>query len=69
MSCICRYSRSFPLLPVIDSRSKFGMPPAEDTINICIIVLSIHMENETLVIGALVDAVMEVLEIGPELPE
>ncbi len=54
------------VLPVIDARSKFGMPPTEDTINTCIIVLSIRMENETLVLGALVDAVQEVLEIGPE---
>jgi purine-binding chemotaxis protein CheW len=55
------------VLPVIDSRSKFGLPPTEDTINTCIIVLSIQLENETLVLGALVDAVQEVLEIGPEL--
>ncbi len=54
------------VLPVIDARSKFGLPPAEDTINTCIIVLSIRMENETLVIGALVDGVQEVLEISSE---
>ena len=51
--------------PVIDTRIKFGMPPVQDTVNTCILVLNIDMDNEVLVVGALVDAVQEVIEILP----
>jgi purine-binding chemotaxis protein CheW len=54
------------VLPVIDTRVKFEMQQTEDTINTCIMVLNIRMDNETLVLGALVDAVQEVLEIDQE---
>jgi purine-binding chemotaxis protein CheW len=54
------------VLPVIDTRIKFSLPAAPDTVDTCIIVLSIQMDNDTLVLGALVDAVQEVLEIGKE---
>ncbi len=52
------------VLPIIDTRSKFSMPKVDDTVNTCIIVLNIEMDNDTLVLGALVDAVQEVLEIS-----
>jgi purine-binding chemotaxis protein CheW len=51
------------VLPVIDTRLKFGMKKIPDTINTCIVVLSLHAGNETIRIGALVDAVLEVFEI------
>ena len=51
------------VLPVIDTRLKFGMPAAIDTVDTCIMVLNIQMENESYVLGALVDAVQEVFEI------
>ncbi|MDD2279203.1 MAG: chemotaxis protein CheW [Bacteroidales bacterium] len=51
------------VLPVIDTRIKFGMTPTEYTANTCIIVLDIEVDNETIQIGALVDAVQAVLEI------
>lgn len=51
------------VLPVIDARLKFGLPRAEDTVNTCILVLNIHVEGENLRLGALVDAVQEVIEI------
>ena len=53
------------VLPVVDTRIKFGMPPVQDTVNTCILVLNIDMDNEVLVVGALVDAVQEVIEILP----
>ncbi len=53
------------VLPVIDARNKFGMPRVEQTVNTCIIVLSIQMEGEIIAIGAQVDSVQEVLEIEP----
>jgi len=51
------------VLPVIDSRIKFGIPETEVTTNTCIVVLELHKDNDTLMIGAIVDAVKEVLEI------
>lgn len=54
------------VLPVVDTRIKFGMSPIQDTVNTCILVLDIQMENEHLTVGALVDAVQEVIEIMPE---
>jgi purine-binding chemotaxis protein CheW len=51
------------VLPVIDARLKFGLERVEDTVNTCILVLNITIDGEALTIGALVDAVQEVLEI------
>lgn len=51
------------VLPVIDSRIKFGIKETEITSNTCIIVLELHIGGEPLMIGAVVDAVQEVLEI------
>jgi purine-binding chemotaxis protein CheW len=51
------------VLPVIDTRTKFGLPTAADTINSCILVLSISLEGKEVVLGAVVDAVQEVMEI------
>lgn len=53
------------VLPVIDTRVKFGMSTTEFTANTCILVLEVNVENEALHIGGLVDAVQEVLEIEP----
>ena len=52
------------VLPVIDSRIKFGIPETEITTNTCIIVLELHTSGEPIMIGAIVDAVKEVLEIN-----
>ncbi|MDY0201585.1 MAG: chemotaxis protein CheW [Tenuifilaceae bacterium] len=51
------------VLPVIDTRIKFGMTPTEFTANTCIIVLDIQVDGESIQIGALVDSVQAVLEI------
>ncbi len=52
------------VLPVIDSRIKFGVEEIEITSNTCIIVLELHVGNEPIMVGAIVDAVKEVLEIS-----
>ncbi len=54
------------VLPVVDTRVKFGMSPIETTVNTCILVLEVEVDNEPLHIGALVDSVQEVLEINAE---
>ena len=51
------------VLPVIDSRIKFVIENTEITTNTCILVMDVQIENEEVFVGALVDAVAEVLEI------
>ena len=54
------------VLPVVDLRIKFSMPATEETVDTCIIVLNFELEGETIMLGALVDAVREVLEISDD---
>ena len=51
------------VLPVIDTRSKFGLPQTNDTVNTCIIVLSVALDGQDITIGAISDSVHEVIEI------
>jgi purine-binding chemotaxis protein CheW len=51
------------VVPVIDLRLKFGLPPVEKTVHSCIIVMQIEVDDESVTIGALVDSVQEVLEL------
>jgi purine-binding chemotaxis protein CheW len=51
------------VLPVIDSRLKFDIEATEITSNTCIIVFEIMRDDDDVNIGAIVDAVKEVLEI------
>lgn len=51
------------VLPVVDLRLKFGLPEKEATVDTSIIVLSIDLNGESVLVGTLVDAVKEVLEL------
>jgi purine-binding chemotaxis protein CheW len=51
------------VLPVIDLRLKFGMTETEYNVNTCILVLDVNIEEESVMVGALVDAVLETLEV------
>ena len=51
------------VLPVIDTRIKFGMTPTEYTNNTCIVVMEIEMDNDIVQVGTLVDSVQAVLEL------
>lgn len=53
-------------VPVLELRSKFGMPTVDDTVNTCIIIVEVTMDGETTIIGTLVDSVREVFEMTPE---
>jgi purine-binding chemotaxis protein CheW len=53
------------VVPVIDLRLKFGMSRTEKTVNTCIIVVEVQLENEIIVLGALADSVQEVIEMEP----
>lgn len=51
------------VVPVVDMRLKLGMPAGDDTEDTCIIVVDVQVEGETITVGALADAVREVLDI------
>lgn len=57
------------VVPVIDMRLKLGMPAAEQTQDTCIIVMEVEVDGDLLVVGALADAVSEVLDIANNLIE
>ena len=51
------------VLPLIDIKVRFGLEPIQFSVDTCIIVIKIKVEGEELQIGALVDSVLEVLEV------
>jgi len=54
------------VVPVIDLRMKFGMAKTEKTVNTCIIITEVTVDNATTVVGALADSVQEVLDLRPD---
>ncbi|MGM0377888.1 MAG: chemotaxis protein CheW [Bacteroidota bacterium] len=54
------------VLPVIDMRVKFGMPPTEWTKTTCILVVEADVSGEKVKVGLLVDAVQAVQKITDE---
>ncbi|MEJ5188429.1 MAG: chemotaxis protein CheW [Breznakiellaceae bacterium] len=52
-------------VPVIDLRIKFGLPPITPNKETSIIVLDIDTQEGPLILGALADAVHEVIELDP----
>jgi purine-binding chemotaxis protein CheW len=51
------------VVPVVDMRLKLGVPAGEKTEDTCIIVVEVLVDGETVTVGALADAVKEVLDI------
>ena len=51
------------VVPVIDMRLKFDMAATEKTIDTCIIVIETKIEDDLIVIGALADSVLEVIDL------
>ena len=54
------------VVPVVDMRIKFGMEMTEKTVNTCIIIVEVEMDGEKVVMGAMADAVQEVLDLEPD---
>jgi purine-binding chemotaxis protein CheW len=54
------------VVPVVDLRLKFGMKMAEHTVNTCVIIVEVEMDGEKVVMGAMADAVQEVLDLEPD---
>jgi purine-binding chemotaxis protein CheW len=53
------------VVPVIDLRLKFGLPPADYTQRTCIIVTQVKGESGLILMGVIVDGVSEVLNLAP----
>jgi purine-binding chemotaxis protein CheW len=54
------------VVPVVDLRLKFGMSMTEKTVNTCIIIVEVAVDDETTILGALADSVQEVMDLGPD---
>lgn len=53
------------VVPVVDLRLKFGMTRTENSVNTCIIITEVTVDDSTTVLGALADSVQEVLDLDP----
>ncbi len=53
------------VVPVMDLASRFGRPSSEVTKRTCIVIVEVAGEVERHVVGVIVDAVNEVIEIDP----
>src|SRR5579875_314991 len=51
--------------PVVDLRTKFGLPSSPDTVHTRIIVMELDIGGETAVLGGVADSVHEVIELEP----
>ena len=51
------------VVPVLDMRMKFGMTRTEKTVNTCVIIVEIVIDNDPIMLGALADSVKEVMDI------
>jgi purine-binding chemotaxis protein CheW len=51
------------VIPVVDLRLKFGLPEVEYTQRTCIIVVQVQKESTKMLMGIVVDSVVEVLNI------
>lgn len=54
------------VVPVINLRRKFGMDELEHTVDTCIIVLEVAIEDSSVVISIVADSVKEVLDLDSE---
>lgn len=54
------------VIPVIDLRLKFGLPPMDYGERTCIIVVDVKTPQGPMQMGVVVDAVSEVLNVGAE---
>lgn len=57
------------VVPVIDLKLKFGMSRTERTVNTCIIIVEVEIDEDTIILGALADSVQEVVEFERNLVE
>ena len=53
------------VVPVIDLRLKLGMGAVQRTADTCIVITDVYLEGELTQVGALVDAIKEVMSVDP----
>ena len=51
------------VIPVLDLKRKFDMGVTEDTEETCVIVVEVNLDGKSVMMGTIVDAVSEVLDI------
>ena len=51
------------VVPVVDLKTKFGMGRTEAGVDACIVIAEVEVDGEPMVLGALADAVQEVIEL------
>ncbi|MDA8133334.1 MAG: chemotaxis protein CheW [Desulfobacteraceae bacterium] len=54
------------VVPVVDLRLKFGMPQAEKTVDTCIIIIEITIQETRTLLGIMADSVQEVMSMEPD---
>jgi purine-binding chemotaxis protein CheW len=54
------------VVPVVDLRLKFGMSKTENSVNTCIIIVEVAVDQETTILGCLADSVQEVMDLEPD---
>jgi purine-binding chemotaxis protein CheW len=54
------------VVPVLDMRLKFGLSEIKKTVNTCVVVIEVDLDEVNTVMGALVDSVQEVIELEPD---
>ena len=57
------------VVPVIDLKMKFGMKPTEKTVDTCIIIVEVQIDDEEVILGALADSVQEVVQFKSDSVE
>lgn len=57
------------VVPVVDLRLKLGMAKTAKTVNTCVIIVEVTVDDETTILGALADSVQEVVELDGEQVE
>jgi purine-binding chemotaxis protein CheW len=54
------------VVPVVDLRLKFDLDEIESTLNTCIVIVEVSIDDDAVVLGALVDGVQEVFDLGAD---
>ena len=53
------------VVPVVDLRAKFGLPPSPLTKRTCIVIVEVTLDGHPTVMGVLADAVSQVMDLLP----
>lgn len=54
------------VVPVVDLRTRFGMPVGDVSVNTCIIIVEAMVDGDLIILGLLADSVQEVLDLDQE---